>query len=263
MEIRPSEKGSLAHAACPTWEKCQGMILDAQVWPVQTLLVCAKWWWYLSRGNHLNCSASFWEFVFIGLGWIGRKKVNCALEIPLCTTTKSRLLGIDTSRALNRLQDTQESLRSISCTTSPWTLLRKSAPDVLVFSIWCATSLHHSDLIHTELTQLNGQGKYWLYYSCSSIRLDDSAIDEPKYFGLAESDPQPGGAEPGSWAMGRCQVRYSILLYTVYPSYIDVGINMVAIYIVCCNSAFHIISQGCWISNEWCPKESEGYIVSY
>lgn len=32
------------------------------------------------------------------------------------------------------------------------------------------------------------KGKYWLYYSCSSIRLDDSAIDEPKYFGLAESD---------------------------------------------------------------------------
>jgi len=32
------------------------------------------------------------------------------------------------------------------------------------------------------------KGKYWLYYSCSRIRLDDSAIDEPKYFGLAEAD---------------------------------------------------------------------------
>lgn len=33
--------------------------------------------------------------------------------------------------------------------------------------------------------------------------------------------------------------------------------------LVCCNSSFHIISQGCWICNEWCPKESEGYIDSY
>ena len=32
------------------------------------------------------------------------------------------------------------------------------------------------------------QGKYWLYYSCSRIRLDDADIDEPKYFGLAEAD---------------------------------------------------------------------------
>eukprot|EP00435_Cladocopium_sp_Y103_P026035 s128_g6.t1 len=38
------------------------------------------------------------------------------------------------------------------------------------------------------------KGKYWLYYSCGAIRLDDSAIDEPKYFGLAESDPRPSEA---------------------------------------------------------------------